>query len=376
MKFTIIAEDKQSKARTGLITTGRGAFKTPVFMPVGTLGSVKAIHQWELEEEINAPVILGNSYHLFLRPGIDIIESAGGLHKFIHWKRHLLTDSGGFQVYSLATNRKISDEGVSFQSHIDGAKHFISPESAIDIQRSIGADVIMAFDECTSWPVEFGYAEKSMHLTHNWLKRCIKRFQETKHKYEHPQSLFPIVQGSTFAGLRKISAGFVAEQNCDGNAIGGLSVGEPAEQMYEMTQMVCDILPHNKPRYLMGVGTPENILESISLGIDMFDCVIPTRNARHGLLYTLEGVINIKNEKWKKDFNPVNENPLSYIDQYYSRAYIRHLIYSKEILGYQVTSLNNLAFYMWLVNEAKIHIMAGDFTAWKRQTIEKISRRL
>jgi queuine tRNA-ribosyltransferase len=376
MKFNIVVKDKNCQARVGTITTERGILETPFFMPVGTVGTVKAVHQRELEQDIKTEIILSNAYHLYLRPGLDILMQAGGIHKFINWKGHILTDSGGYQVYSLATNRKITEEGVSFQSHIDGAKHFISPESSIDMQRNIGADFIMAFDECTPYPCEHEYAEKSMQLTHRWLSRNLKRLKESDHKYDYPQNFFPIVQGSTFQDLRKISAEFISQQDCAGNAIGGLSVGEPAEIMYDITNEVCNILPQNKPRYLMGVGTPANILESVALGIDMFDCVIPTRNARHGLLYTPEGIINIKNEKWKNDFSPVNEIPLSFVDQYYSRAYIRHLIYSNEILGFQVTSVSNLAFYIWLMQQIREHIKTGDFSEWKTQMTEKISRRL
>ncbi len=376
MEFKIESKDKNSKARSGKITTERGEIKTPIFMPVGTLGTVKTVHQRELESDINAPIILGNSYHLYLRPGLEVLEKAGGLHKFINWNRFILTDSGGYQVYSLAKNRKITDEGVKFQSHIDGSKHFISPENSIDIQRTIGADIIMAFDECTPYPVEYDYAKNSMHLTHKWLKRCISQFDKTEHKYEHPQTFFPIVQGSVYKDLRIESAKFIADQGADGNAIGGLSVGEPHEKMYEMTEMVCDILPKDKPRYLMGVGTPANILESIALGVDMFDCVMPTRNARHGLLYTKEGRINIKNEKWKNDYSPTNEEPLSFIDKYYSKAYLRHLLISGEALAAQIASINNLNFYLWLVNEARVQIEKGDFLAWKNRMAEKLSRRL
>ena len=375
MEFNIIAKDQASKARSGIISTPKGRIHTPVFMPVGTLGSVKGVHQRELEKDLDFKVILGNSYHLYLRPGLDVLKNAGGLHRFIHWDRFILTDSGGYQVYSIATKRKITEEGVSFQSHIDGSRHFISPEKAMEIQRAIGADFMMAFDECTPYPCEYQYAEKSMHLTHRWLKRCVSHFNKTSSEYEHSQYLFPICQGSVYPDLRKISAEAISESDSPGNAIGGLSVGEPAEMMYEITNLVTDILPVEKPRYLMGVGTPANILESIALGIDMFDCVMPTRNARHGLLYTPEGIINIKNEKWKNNFGPINEEPLSFVDQYYSLAYLRHLVYSDELLGLQIASLNNLAFYNWLVKQAGMHIEAGDFTSWKKEMVEKVSRR-
>lgn len=360
----------------GIVTTAKGEFMTPVFMPVGTVGTVKGVHQRELENDLNFNIILGNSYHLYLRPGISILEKAGGIHRFMNWKRFILTDSGGYQIFSIATKREITEQGVSFQSHIDGSKHFISPETAIDIQRSIGADMIMAFDECTPYPCDYKDAETSMHLTHRWLDRCIERFNSTGQKYEHEQYLLPICQGSIYKDLRKISAGYIAECNCPVNAIGGLSVGEPVEEMYEMTDIVTDILPESKPRYLMGVGTPENILESIALGIDMFDCVIPTRNARHGLLYTPEGIINIKNEKWKECFDPVNKEPLSFIDNYYSLAYIRHLFYSDEILAALIATMNNLAFYKWITMQAGKHIESGDFSSWKKEMTEKVSRRL
>ncbi len=375
MEFNIIAKDPSTKARSGVISTAKGSIRTPVFMPVGTLGSVKAVHQRELTDDLDFKIILGNSYHLYLRPGLDVLRNAGGLHRFIHWDRFILTDSGGYQIYSIATKRKITDEGVSFQSHIDGSRHFIGPENAVDIQRVIGADFIMAFDECTPYPCDYQYAERSMHLTNQWLKRCMDRFNETSAEYGHEQFLFPICQGSVYKDLRKISAGVIAESNGTANAIGGLSVGEPAEMMYEITDLVTDILPFQKPRYLMGVGTPENILEAISLGIDMFDCVIPTRNARHGLLYTPEGIINIKNEKWKNNFNPVNETSLSFVDDYYLLSYIRHLFYSEELLGMQIATLNNLAFYKWLVTRAAEHIEAGDFSAWKKMMVEKVSAR-
>lgn len=376
MLFTVNSKDARSRARTGLLSTSRGFIETPVFMPVGTQASVKAVHQRELESDLNFSIILGNSYHLYLRPGTEILKEAGGLHRFMHWNRHILTDSGGYQIFSIAAQRKISEEGVRFNSHIDGSRHFIRPEDAMRIQRTIGADFIMAFDECTPFPCDFDYAEKSMHMTHRWLKRCIAEFENTVPLYDHEQLLLPICQGSTFPQLRKESAAFIADTACAANAIGGLSVGEPHELMYEMAEIVTSILPDTKPRYLMGVGTPENILECVSLGIDMFDCVIPTRNARHGILYTTEGVINIKNEKWKHDFNPVNEIPLSFVDQYYSRSYIRHLFYADEILGMQAATISNLAFYKWLMEQIRTHIAAGDFFDWKETIKNKLGRRL
>ncbi len=376
MQFTISNTDLKSKARAGNIITAHGNIQTPIFMPVGTAGTVKAVHQQELKNDIKAQIILGNTYHLYLRPGLDVIEKAGGLHKFNGWDKPLLTDSGGYQVYSLSNQRKLSEEGAKFTSHIDGSKHFFSPEGVMDIQRTIGADIIMAFDECTPYPCEFNYAKKSLDMTHRWLKRCIVRFDQTEGKYGFPQSLFPIVQGSVYPDLRKKSAAFVAELNCEGNAIGGLSVGEPAEDMYAMTELVCDILPIDKPRYLMGVGTPINILECIALGIDMFDCVLPTRNARHGLLYTQNGVINIKNEKWKMDFSPLDENGTSYVDKEYSKAYLRHLVHSQELLGAQIASIHNLAFYLWLVGEARNQIIAGTFREWKDKMVKQMNCRL
>ena len=376
MQFTISNTDLKSKARAGNIITAHGNIQTPIFMPVGTAGTVKAVHQQELKNDIKAQIILGNTYHLYLRPGLDVIEKAGGLHKFNGWDKPLLTDSGGYQVYSLSNQRKLSEEGAKFTSHIDGSKHFFSPEGVMDIQRTIGADIIMAFDECTPYPCEFNYAKKSLDMTHRWLKRCIVRFDQTEGKYGFPQSLFPIVQGSVDPDLRKKSAAFVAELNCEGNAIGGLSVGEPAEDMYAMTELVCDILPIDKPRYLMGVGTPINILECIALGIDMFDCVLPTRNARHGLLYTQNGVINIKNEKWKMDFSPLDENGTSYVDKEYSKAYLRHLVHSQELLGAQIASIHNLAFYLWLVGEARNQIIAGTFREWKDKMVKQMNCRL
>jgi queuine tRNA-ribosyltransferase len=376
MKFSISHTDKNTKARAGEVTTDHGTIQTPIFMPVGTVGTVKGVHQRELKEDIKAQIILGNTYHLYLRPGLDTIERAGGLHKFNGWDKPLLTDSGGYQVYSLSGQRKLTEEGAKFTSHIDGSKHFFTPEGVMDIQRIIGADIIMAFDECTPYPCEYNYAKKSMEMTHRWLKRCCTRFDETEGKYGYSQTLFPIVQGSVYPDLRKRSAEFIAEQNREGNAIGGLSVGEPAEDMYAMTEVVCDILPPDKPRYLMGVGTPINLLESIALGIDMFDCVLPTRNARHGLLYTQYGMINIKNEKWKNDFSPLDENGTSYVDSAYSKAYLRHLIHSQELLGGQIASVHNLAFFLWLVGEARNQIIAGTFKIWKEKMVKQMAVRL
>ncbi len=376
MEFTLQANDPKSNARAGKIVTDHGVIETPVFMPVGTAAAVKAVHMWELEDDIKAQIILGNTYHLYLRPGIDIIEKAGGLHKFNGWSKPLLTDSGGYQVYSLAESRKISESGVSFQSHIDGARHFFTPERAIDIQRSIGADIIMAFDECTPYPCPYDYAERSMHMTHRWLLRCCERFDNTPDKYGYSQTFFPIIQGSVYPDLRQKSAEFIASTNREGNAIGGLSVGEPHEDMYAMTDLVCRILPTDKPRYLMGVGTPANLLENIALGIDMFDCVMPTRNARNGMLFTSEGVINIKNAKWQDDFSPIDPNGTSYVDSFYSKAYLRHLIVSKEMLGAQIASIHNLAFYLWLMAEARKHILAGDFASWKNVMVKKLDQRI
>lgn len=376
MKFSINATDDKSKARAGTLITDHGSITTPIFMPVGTAGSVKAVHQRELHDDIHAQIILGNTYHLFLRPGLEIIEKAGGIHKFNGWDKPILTDSGGYQVYSLAEKRKIKEEGVKFQSHIDGTRYDFSPERVMDIQRIIGADIMMAFDECTPYPCDFAYAKSSMELTHRWLDRCIARFDNTPAHYGYHQTLFPIVQGSTYSDLRKQSAEYIASKNRDGNAIGGLSVGEPLEDMYAMTELVCDILPEDKPRYLMGVGTPANILESIKLGVDMFDCVMPTRNARNGMLFTSEGIINIKNEKWKDDFSPIDPTTNHYVDNFYSKAYLRHLIISKEILGAQIASIHNLSFYLWLVNEAREHIKGGDFAPWANVMIKKVSQRL
>lgn len=376
MNFQLTSTDPRSSARAGVLYTGHGEIPTPIFMPVGTAGSVKAVHQRELENDIHAEIILGNTYHLYLRPGIELLEKAGGLHQFIGWKKPLLTDSGGYQVYSLGANRKITDEGVLFKSHIDGSKHTFTPESVMDIQRSIGADIIMAFDECTPYPCEYNYAKESMALTHRWLARCINRVSGTEAKYGYEQALFPIVQGSVYKDLREQSAEFIATQNQTGNAIGGLSVGEPHEDMYAMTSLVCSILPKEKPRYLMGVGTPENILECIALGIDMFDCVMPTRNARNGMLFTSDGIINIRNEKWKDDLTPIDAALGGYVSTVHSKAYLRHLIISKEILGAQIASIHNLTFYLWLVKEARKQIIEGTFVGWKVRMVEKVTRRL
>jgi queuine tRNA-ribosyltransferase len=374
--FDIKGIDPGSKARAGVLHTAHGEIPTPIFMPVGTAATVKAVHQRELEQDINAPIILANTYHLYLRPGMDIIEKAGGIHGFNGWKRPVLTDSGGFQVYSLAGIRKIKEDGVEFRSHIDGSKHLFTPESVMDVQRTIGADIIMAFDECTPYPCEFGYAQKSLGITHQWLKRCCERFDTTEPKYGHQQMLFPIVQGSVFKDLRKQSAEVIASFEREGNAIGGLSVGEPAEDMYEMTDLVCSILPKDKPRYLMGVGTPENILECIALGIDMFDCVMPTRNARNGMLFTTHGIINIRNEKWKTDFSLIDDGLDSYINQYYTKAYLSHLVRSDEMLGGMIASIQNLSFYLWLVREARVKILEGTFRQWKDETIKRVMQRL
>ncbi len=376
MKFSIEKYCNDTSARAGTIELPHGKVHTPIFMPVGTVGSVKAVHQRELKEDIGAEIILGNTYHLYLRPGTDILHQAGGLHRFMNWDRPILTDSGGFQVYSLSTTRKIKEEGVRFKSHIDGSYHFFSPERVMEIQRRIGADVIMAFDECTDWPVDYQYAKNSMEMTHRWLDRCISHLDKVPPEYGYDQALFPIVQGSTFKDLRKQSAEYIASKDAPGNAIGGLSVGEPAEQMYEMTQIVCDILPKDKPRYLMGVGTPVNILESIALGVDMFDCVMPTRNARNAMLFTSEGIINIRNAKWKNDFSPLDPLGISFVDTQYSKAYLRHLFTANEILAKQIASIHNLGFYLWLVKEARKHIIEGDFGSWKNQMVKKISTRL
>jgi len=376
MEFELKARDNNSKARAGVITTAHGAIETPIFMPVGTVGSVKAVTQQQLEQEVKAQIILGNTYHLYLRPGTDILEQAGGLHKFNGWNKPILTDSGGYQVFSLANNRKLKEEGAVFQSHIDGSKHLFTPENVIDIQRSIGADIIMAFDECPPYPSEYGYAKTSMELTHRWLARCVKQMSETEPKYGYEQSLFPIVQGSTYKDLRETSAEFIASMECDGNAIGGLSVGEPEEMMYEMCALCCDRLPDAKPRYLMGVGTPWNILENISLGIDMFDCVMPTRNGRNGMLFTSKGVINIKNKKWANDFSPIDDGIDCETSNYYSKAYLRHLFVAGEILGLTIASIHNLAFYLHLVKQARTHILQGDFKSWKNEIIPVLKQRL
>lgn len=376
LNFKLAYEDKDTKARIGTIQTDHGEIKTPIFMPVGTAGTVKAVHQHELKSEIEAQIILGNTYHLFLRPGLEVLEAAGGLHKFTGWDGPILTDSGGYQVYSLSGTRNIEEEGVKFQSHIDGSYHFFTPERAIDIQRSIGADIIMAFDECTPYPCEYNYAKNSMEMTHRWLKRCVDQMNATEGKYGYSQALFPIVQGSVYKDLRVKSAEAIASFDQPGNAIGGLSVGEPDEDLYAMTELVCNILPKDKPRYLMGVGTPANIIESIALGVDMFDCVMPTRNARHGMVFTKNGIINIKNAKWKKDFSPLDEEGTSIVDKVYSKAYVRHLFHAKENLGMQITSIHNLAFYLWLVGEARNQIEKGTFKAWKEEMVPKLSRKL
>ncbi len=373
MTFTLTAHDKESKARVGTLTTDHGTIQTPIFMPVGTAGTVKAVHQRELKEDIQAQIILGNTYHLYLRPGLQTLEQAGGLHRFNGWDKPILTDSGGYQVYSLSGTRKIVEEGVKFKSHIDGSTHFFSPENVMDIQRTIGADIIMAFDECTPYPCEYNYARKSMDMTHRWLQRCCERFDATEGKYGYEQNLFPIVQGSTYKDLRIKSAETIASFNRAGNAIGGLSVGEPAEMMYEMTELVCAILPADKPRYLMGVGTPANILENIALGVDMFDCVLPTRNARNGMLFTTQGIINIRNEKWKNDFSPIDETLGGYASTFYSKAYLRHLVHSGEMLGAQISSVHNLTFYLWLVKQAREQIIAGTFRTWKKQNGERFN---
>lgn len=376
MEFTLQGRDTNSSARAGTFSTGHGTVETPVFMPVGTAGTVKSVHQHELVNDVKAQIILGNTYHLYLRPGTQVLRNAGGLHRFMGWDKPILTDSGGYQVFSLSGTRKMAEEGVKFTSHIDGSKHLLSPESAIDIQRIIGADIIMAFDECTPYPCELRAARKSMELTHRWLNRCMQRFKETEPLYGHAQALFPIVQGSTYPDLRRQSADYISSLGAEGNAIGGLSVGEPAAEMYEMTARVCEILPHDKPRYLMGVGTPVNILECIALGIDMFDCVMPTRNARNGMLFTRKGILNIRNEKWKNSHEPLDEGGASVVDEAYSKAYLRHLLISKEILAAQIASLHNLAFYLWLTREARKHILAGDFRTWKDEMVVQLSQRL
>ncbi|WP_116789271.1 tRNA guanosine(34) transglycosylase Tgt [Flavobacterium psychrotrophum] len=376
MKFDLITKDPQTKARAGELTTDHGTIQTPIFMPVGTAGTVKGVHQRELKNDINPDIILGNTYHLYLRPKLDVLEQAGGLHKFMNWDRPILTDSGGYQVYSLSANRKIKEEGVKFKSHIDGSYHFFSPESVMEIQRTIGADIIMAFDECTPYPCDYRYAKRSMHMTHRWLDRCITHLEKTPYKYDYTQAFFPIVQGSTYTDLRKESAEYIANAGAVGNAIGGLSVGEPAEEMYAMTDVVCSILPEDKPRYLMGVGTPINILENIALGVDMFDCVMPTRNARNGMLFTANGTINMKNKKWENDFSPIDEMGITFVDTEYSKAYLRHLFAANEFLGKQIATIHNLGFYMWLVREARKHIIEGDFRQWKEMMVRNMSQRL
>jgi queuine tRNA-ribosyltransferase len=376
MGFTHIATDKYSKARAGEFKTDHGVIQTPIFMPVGTAGTVKGVHFKELENDIKAQIILGNTYHLYLRPGTNTIHQAGGLHKFIGWDKPMLTDSGGYQVYSLSDIRKIKEEGAEFRSHIDGSKHVFSPESVMDVQRLIGADIIMAFDECTPYPCDYDYAKKSMHMTHRWLDRCVNRFNETEPHYGYKQFLFPIVQGSVYSDLRKQSAEYIASKNMEGNAIGGLSVGEPDEELYSMTELCCDILPKDKPRYLMGVGTPANILEAISLGIDMFDCVMPTRNARNGMLFTTNGIINIKNEKWKNDFSPIDENSPCKLMRTHTKAYIRHLVHSGEMLGAQISSINNLSLYLCIVEQAREQIIAGTFKSWKDKMVKQLMQRL
>lgn len=376
MKFELLTTDPGSKARAGKITTDHGIIETPIFMPVGTVGSVKGVHQRELKEEINPDVILGNTYHLYLRPQTEILKKAGGLHKFINWDRNILTDSGGYQVYSLSENRKIKEEGVKFKSHIDGSYHTFTPENVMEIQRTIGADIIMAFDECTPYPCDYRYAKRSMHMTHRWLDRCITHLEKTPLAYDYTQAFFPIVQGSTYKDLRQQSAEYIASVGAEGNAIGGLSVGEPAEEMYAMTEVVTAILPEDKPRYLMGVGTPINILENIALGIDMFDCVMPTRNARNGMLFTAHGTINIKNKKWEDDFSPIDDMAITWVDTEYTKAYLKHLFSVNEMLGKQIATIHNLGFYLWLVREARKHILAGDFSTWKNKMVSQMDKRL
>ena len=376
MKFTLEHKDPKSAARAGTITTDHGTIQTPIFMPVGTAGTVKGVHTKDLREDTKAQIILGNTYHLFLRPGTEILKAAGGLHKFNGWDRPILTDSGGYQVYSLANQRKITEEGATFASHIDGTKHLFTPERVMDIQREIGADIIMAFDECPPYPSTYEYAKQSMHMTHRWLDRCFDRINETDPLYGYDQTLFPILQGSTYEDLRKESAEYIASKNADGNAIGGLSVGEPAEEMYKHAAGACAILPQNKPRYLMGVGTPANILENISLGIDMFDCVMPTRNGRNGQVFTSEGILNLRNKKWENVHEPLDPNGTSFVDSQYTKAYVRHLIHSKESLGAQIASLHNIRFYLWLVEQAREHIIAGDFASWKNHMLPKLEQRL
>ncbi len=375
-RFTLEHTDPATKARAGLFETAHGTIRTPIFMPVGTVGSVKGVHQRELREDIDPDIILGNTYHLFLRPGMEILEQAGGLHSFMGWDRPILTDSGGYQVYSLSANRKIREEGVKFQSHIDGSRHLFTPERVMDLQRSIGADIIMAFDECTPYPCDYDYAERSMHLTHRWLDRCLSHLEQAPPKYGFEQAFFPIVQGSVYADLRRQSAEYIARADAPGNAIGGLSVGEPAEELYAMAEVVCDILPADKPRYLMGVGTPVNLLENIALGVDMFDCVMPTRNGRNGMLFTSEGTINIKNKKWEADFSPLDPMGLTFVDREYSKAYLRHLFAANEYLGRQIATLHNLGFYLWLVRESRRRILDGSFRDWKAKMVRQMDKRL
>ncbi len=376
MKYELKATDQNSKARAGVIYTDHGAIETPIFMPVGTLGSVKGVHMHELEEDIKAQIILGNTYHLYLRPGMEIIEQAGGLHKFNGWKKPILTDSGGFQVFSLSSNRKLIEEGAYFRSHIDGSKHLFTPENVVDIQRTIGSDIMMALDECPPGTSDYDYAKKSLALTTRWLKRGWDHFNATLPKYGHSQAFFPIVQGCVYPDLRRDSAKFVADLGAEGNAIGGLAVGEPAEKMYEMIDVVNEILPEDKPRYLMGVGTPANILEAIERGVDMMDCVMPTRNGRNAMLFTKNGIMNMRNKKWANDFSPLDEDGTSFVDKVYSKAYVRHLFVSQELLALQIGSIHNLAFYLWLVGEARKHIIAGDFKSWKEEMIVNVTRRL
>jgi queuine tRNA-ribosyltransferase len=376
LQFNLAYQSKTGASRAGTITTDHGEIQTPIFMPVGTIGSVKAVTQQQLKKDINAQIILGNTYHLYLRPGTEVMEAAGGLHRFMGWDRPILTDSGGYQVFSLASNRKIKPEGVLFQSHIDGSKHLFSPEKVMDIQRSIGADIIMAFDECPAYPSEYEYVQKSMDLTHLWLDKCFNRLAETPDLYGHTQNLFPIVQGGTYADLRKASCEYISSKNAVGNAIGGLSVGESEQELYDFTQLCCENLPVNKPRYLMGVGTPWNILEAIDLGVDMFDCVMPTRNGRNGMVFTSQGVINIKNKQWASDFSPLDPGIPNEMSQYYTKAYMRHLFMADEILGLQLASIQNLSFYLWLVGQAREHIIAGDYSSWKKTMVAQISKRL
>ena len=376
MIFKVEQKDSQSKARAGRVRTDHGEIETPIFMPVGTVATVKGVHQRELKNDINPDIILGNTYHLYLRPKTQILEQAGGLHKFMNWDRNILTDSGGYQVYSLSANRKIKEEGVKFKSHIDGSFHTFTPENVMEIQRSIGADIIMAFDECNPYPCDYDYAKRSMHMTHRWLERCLKHLEKTPHKYDYSQTFFPIVQGSTYKDLREQSAEYIANSGALGNAIGGLSVGEPAEEMYAMSEIVCNILPEDKPRYLMGVGTPINILENIALGIDMFDCVMPTRNARNGMLFTAHGTINIKNKKWEDDFSPIDDMGITFVDTDYSKAYLKHLFSVNELLGKQIATIHNLGFYMWLVREARRQILLGNFRIWKDKMVKQMNKRL